>query len=68
MYGTFYKKRFVVFGIFEYERSGGMDDVIGTFHTLEEARDLTRADRRFDYHSIFDLELFNYIEDTGSMT
>lgn len=61
MYGSYAKKRFILFAIIQHEASGGMGDVIGTFHTQEEAKNYTHH-YSFDYYHIFDTEEFTYIE------
>lgn len=49
-------KRFMVFACWVYEPNGGLDDVIGSFDTIEEAQEREKAIKETgqDYTEIFD--------------
>lgn len=49
-------KRFIVFAYTTYEASGGWDDLIGLFETLEEARKSFPQEMSHDRAQIVDLE------------
>lgn len=46
-------KRFMLFAYDNYYPSGGQTDVLGSFDTLEEARNRTYA-KEYQYFEIFD--------------
>lgn len=57
-------KRFVVFGWDEYYPGGPLEDFIGSFDTLNEAKGaIEHAEYRQDYHVILDLVERRWLND-----